>query len=154
MELASKGVRNWCWQVNKSLVCLQLPSMLINQGQYTACSSTQNFIKIALMETANSKWHNLLNRPTRSNSETGGKLRHYRVFKTEPSRRVMSLHRLGLANGGLWPPCGRGDCPWLWRLGGTGFPRYHLTRGHVKFVIRIALKTNFILLLSVLPYKD
>ena len=40
MELASKGVRNWCWQVNKSLVCLQLPSMLINQGQYTACSST------------------------------------------------------------------------------------------------------------------
>ena len=59
--------------------------MLINQGQYTACSSTLNFIKIALMEMANSKWHNLLNRPTRSNSETEGKLRHYRVFKTEPS---------------------------------------------------------------------
>ena len=41
MELASKGVRNWCWQ---ALVYLQLPSMLINQGQYTACSSTLNFI--------------------------------------------------------------------------------------------------------------
>ena len=35
-----------------SIVCLQLPSMLINQGQYTASSSTLNFIKIALMETA------------------------------------------------------------------------------------------------------
>ena len=59
MELASKGIRNWCWQVNKSLVCLQLPAMLINQGQYIACSSTLNFIKVALMEMANSKWHNL-----------------------------------------------------------------------------------------------
>ena len=95
MELASKGVRNWCWQVNKSLVCLQLPSMLINQGQYTACSSTLNFIKTALMEMANSKWHNLLNRPTRSNSETGGKLRHYRVFKTEPSPAGYVLAPLG-----------------------------------------------------------
>ena len=69
--------------------------MLINQGQYTACSSTLNFIKIALMETANSKWHNLLNRPTRSNSEMGGKLRHYRVFKTEPSPAGYVLAPLG-----------------------------------------------------------
>ena len=69
--------------------------MLINQGQYTACSSTLNFIKIALMEMANSKWHNLLNRPTRSNSEMGGKLRHYRVFKTEPSLAGYVLAPLG-----------------------------------------------------------
>ena len=47
------------------------------------------------METADSKWHNLLNKPTRSNSETGGKLMHYRVFKTEPSPAGYVLAPLG-----------------------------------------------------------
>ena len=93
MDLAKKGLKNWCWEVNKLLVCIQLPSLFSNQDHYATCS-TLNHVKDALINMADHKWLSLLNTPS-SNSETGGKLRHYRLFKTEPSPAGYVLASLG-----------------------------------------------------------
>ena len=59
-------------------------------SNFTDICGTGNWIIFAV----DCKWHNLLH-TLPSNSETGGKLRHYRVFKTEPSPAGYVLASLG-----------------------------------------------------------
>ena len=87
MRLAENGkIRNWCWQVRKLLTCLQLPEFYLTYNPPASCfNQLLHLVKDRIFRVASDKWIAMLNKPAMKNSETGGKLKLYKLFKAEPT---------------------------------------------------------------------
>ena len=87
MRLAENGkIRNWCWQVRKLLTCLQLPEFYSTYNPPASCfNQLLHLVKDRIFRVASDKWIAMLNKPAMKNSETGGKLKLYKLFKAEPT---------------------------------------------------------------------
>ena len=153
MDLANKGLKNWCWEVNKLLVCLQLPSVFSNQEHYTANSYTLNRVKIALINMADCKWHNLLNKPP-SNSETGGKLRHYRMFKIEPSPAGYVLAPLGSGQRWALASLRSGCLPLAVETGRHRIPKVPLEQRVCKICNNNSIEDEYHFIMECTPLKE
>ena len=84
IELASQGYKNWCWKVKKLCICIGIPDIYCpNEQTSFSIKEANEYISHHLLLVANDHWLEKLNKPA-INSETGGKLQHYRVFKVDP----------------------------------------------------------------------
>ena len=86
-ELAEKGLKNWCWRIKKMSVALQMHDeylyslALPDDG---LVETVAPLVKKKLLHIANNEWIEKLNKPSK-NTETGGKLRYYKLIKTDPT---------------------------------------------------------------------
>lgn len=94
MKLAENdNFRNWCWHVKKVLVSIHLPELYSAQLSNISVKEFIPIIRNRLSEVAYVKWLDQLHKPLVRTSESGGKLRTYKIIKLEPSppRYVLSL---------------------------------------------------------------
>ena len=85
MQLAEKGLKNWCWNIKKLTICMQIPEIYsLKEPKDFHLPSAMHDIKCKLVYIANESWAQKLNQPVQ-NTETGGKLRYYKLFKADPS---------------------------------------------------------------------
>ena len=79
-------IRNWCWKVRKLLTCLQLPEV------YSTCNPPVNclnqilhLVNDRIFRVASERWIEMLHKPVTKDSESGGKLKLYKLFKATPT---------------------------------------------------------------------
>ena len=142
-------IRNWCWQVRKLLTCLQLPEV------YSTCNPPVNclnqilhLVNDRIFRVASERWIEMLHKPVTKDSESGGKLKLYKLYKAAPTPASCVLSPLDPGPRWVMASLRAGCLPLVVETapGVTGFLRFPWSSGSVWFVIRVLLKMNFILL--------
>ena len=77
-------LKNWCWQIRKLLVSIHLPELYFTQPSNISTKECMQLVKTKLHEVAHSNWLEQLHKSVASTSESGGKLKIYKMMKLEP----------------------------------------------------------------------
>lgn len=86
-------LKNWCWQVRKILISIHLSEFYSTKPSNISIKECILLVKNKLHEVAHINWLEQLHRPLDSTSESGGKLKIYKMIMLEPSppHYVLSL---------------------------------------------------------------